>query len=198
MIRSILIDMRYQPEHKAETHKKIVKDASRRVRAEGLNGAAVAAVMRDTGLTHGGFYKHFESKDDLLAESLKEAFREITETLLNVAQKARPGEEWKAIVKSYLRPEMCEYPERGCPLPALGPELARADRKMKGKILPELVNYKDRMVPFMPGRRTADKERAFFAIFSTMVGAVEIAGMLPDPAREKVLESARDLLLRSY
>ena len=52
--------MRYRPEHKAEVHQKIVKDASRRVRAEGLNGAAVAAVMRDTGLTHGGFYKHFE------------------------------------------------------------------------------------------------------------------------------------------
>ena len=54
-----------------------MKDASRRVRAEGLNGAAVAAVMRDTGLTHGGFYKHFGSKDDLLLESLREGFREI-------------------------------------------------------------------------------------------------------------------------
>ena len=66
--------MRYQPGHKAEIHQKIVKDASQRVRAEGLNGAAVAAVMRDTGLTHGGFYKHFESKDELLIESLKESF----------------------------------------------------------------------------------------------------------------------------
>ena len=69
--------MRYPPEHKLEIHQKIVKDASERVRVEGLNGAAVAAVMRDTGLTHGGFYKHFGSKDDLLVESLSEAFREI-------------------------------------------------------------------------------------------------------------------------
>jgi TetR/AcrR family transcriptional repressor of nem operon len=67
--------MRYRPEHKLETHQKIVKDASRRVRAEGLNGAAVAAVMKDAGLTHGGFYKHFGSKDDLLLESLREGFR---------------------------------------------------------------------------------------------------------------------------
>jgi TetR/AcrR family transcriptional repressor of nem operon len=58
--------MRYLPEHKAETHQKIVKDASRRVRAEGMTGAAVSAVMRDAGLTHGGFYKHFGSKDELL------------------------------------------------------------------------------------------------------------------------------------
>ena len=62
----------------------------------------------------------------------------------------------------------------------------------------ELVNYKNRLVRFMPGRRTADKERAFFAIFSTMIRAAEIARLLADSAiREKVLGSARDFLLRS-
>ena len=191
--------MRYKPEHKIETHRKIVKDASRRVRAEGLNGAAVGAVMRDTGLTHGGFYKHFGSKDELLVESLKEAFREIEETLRRAAKEAPPDEAWKAIVKTYLQPEFCEHPERGCPLTALAPEMARADKAMKPQIVAELVNYKSQMVPFMPGRRTVDRERAFFAIFSTMIGAVEIARMLPDPAmREKVLASARDFLLRSF
>jgi len=191
--------MRYQPGHKAEIHQKIVKDASRRVRAEGLNGAAVAAVMRDTGLTHGGFYKHFGSKDDLLVESLREGFREIEDNLARAAEQSSPGEAWKAIVKTYLSLELCEHPERGCPLAALAPELARVDKRMKPQILAELVNYKSRMVPFMPGRRTADKERAFFAIFSTMIGAVEIARMLPEPAmREKVLGSARDFLLGSF
>jgi TetR/AcrR family transcriptional repressor of nem operon len=191
--------MRYPPEHKIEIHRKIVKDASRRVRAEGLNGAAVASVMRDTGLTHGGFYKHFGSKDDLLAQSLSAAFREIVETLVRAAEQSPRGEAWKAIVKTYLRPEFCGHPERGCPLAALAPELARADERMKPQIVEELVNYKNRMLPFMPGRRTADKERAFFAIFSTMAGAVEIARMLPDPAtRERVLGSARDFLLRSF
>jgi len=191
--------MRYPPEHKLETHQQIVKDASRRVRTEGLNGAAVAAVMRDTGLTHGGFYKHFGSKDDLIVESLREGFREIIDTLVHAAEQSPHGEGWKAIVKTYLRPEMCEHPERGCPLTALAPELARADKEMKPQIFAEIVNYKNQMQPFMPGRRTADKERAFFTIFSTMIGAVEIARMLPDPAiREKVLGSARDFLLRSF
>ena len=191
--------MRYPAKHNLETHQKIVKDASRRVRAEGMIGAAVAAVMRDTGLTDGGFYKHFGSKDDLLIESLSEAFREFTDILVRAAQQSLPSEAWKTIVKSYLRPELCEHPERGCPIAALAPELARVDKRMKPQIVAELVNYKSRMVPFMPGRRTADKERAFFAIFSTMVGAVEIARMLPDPAmREKVLGSARDFLLRSF
>ena len=144
--------MRYRSGHKVEVHQKIVKDASRRVRAEGVNGTAVSAVMQGAGLTHGGFYKHFASKDDLLVESL-----------------------------------------------ALGPELARVDNRMKPRIVAELVNYKNRMVPFMPGRRTGDKERAFFAIFSTMIGAIEIARLLPEPAmREKVLGSTRDFLLRSF
>jgi TetR/AcrR family transcriptional repressor of nem operon len=191
--------MRYRPEHKVEVHQKIVKDASRRVRAEGLNGAGVAVVMRDTGLTHGGFYKHFGNKDELLLESVSEAFREIADNLALAAEQSHPETAWKAIVKAYLSPEYCDHPERGCPLTTLAPELARVDKRMRGQILAELVNYKDRMVPFMPGRRTADKERAFFSIFSTMIGAVEIARMLPEPAmREKVLTSARDFLLHSF
>ncbi len=191
--------MRYRPEHKAEIHQKIVKDASRRLRTEGLSGAAVSTVMRDTGLTHGGFYKHFESKDDLILESLHEAFREIEEILVGAAEQSRTDEPWTAIVKTYLNPDYCDHAERGCPLTALAPDLARVDKKMRGQILSELVNYKGRMLPFMPGRRAADRERAFFAIFSTMIGAIELARMLPEPAmREKVLGSARDLLLRSF
>ena len=191
--------MRYQPEHKAETHQKIVKDAARRVRAEGMTGAAVSAVMRDAGLTHGGFYKHFESKDELLLESLSEAFQEIADRLAQAAEQSQPETAWKAIVKTYLSLEYCDHVEYGCPLPALAPELARADKAMKPRIFEELKKYRSRMLPFMPGQRTADKESAFFAIFSTMVGAIEIARMLPEPAmREKVLASARELLLRSY
>ena len=191
--------MRYRPEHKAEVHQKIVKDASRRVRAEGLNGAGVAAVMRDTGLTHGGFYKHFGNKDELLLESLRDAFREISDTLAHAAEQSPSETAWKAIVKTYLSLEFCDQAERGCPLTALAPELARVDKKMRGQVLSELVTYRDRMIPFMPGRRTADKERAFFQIFSTMIGAVAMARMLPAPEmREKVLAGARDLLLRSF
>jgi TetR/AcrR family transcriptional regulator, transcriptional repressor for nem operon len=191
--------MRYPPEHKAEIHQKIVKDASRRVRVEGLNGAAVAAVMRDTGLTHGGFYKHFENKDSLLLESLRQAFQEIEETLLQAAHQAPRGEEWKAIVKTYLSPDLCDNPDRGCPLVALAPELTRVEKTMKPQILAQLAHYKSQMQPLMPGRRKEDKERAFFAIFSTMIGAVELARLLPDRAmRESVLAGSRDFLLRSF
>jgi TetR/AcrR family transcriptional repressor of nem operon len=191
--------MRYRPEHKGEIHQKIVKDAARRVRAEGIAGAAVSAVMRDAGLTSGGFYKHFESKDELLLESLSEAFREIADRLAQAAEKSQPGTAWKTIVKIYLSPEHCDHAECGCPLASLAPELARAEKTMKGRIFGELTKYKSRMLPFMPGRRAADKERAFVVIFSTMLGAVGLARILPDQAiRTSVLANARDFLLRSF
>jgi TetR/AcrR family transcriptional repressor of nem operon len=191
--------MRYRPEHKAEIHQKIVKDASRRVRAEGLTGAAVSAVMRDAGLTHGGFYKHFGSKDELLLASLEEAFCEISDRLARAGKQSPPGTAWKAIVKTYLSPEHLAHPEFGCPVAALAPELARADKRMKSGILTQLAGYKSQILPLMPGRRATDKERAYFIIFSTMIGAIQIARIQPDPAtREKVLSTARDFLLSTF
>ena len=191
--------MRYRPEHKAETHQKIVKDASRRVRIRGLSGAAVSAVMRDAGLTHGGFYKHFGSKDELLAASLEEAFGEISDRLARAAEQSPPETAWKAIVKAYLSPGHLAHPEFGCPVAALAPELARVDKAMKSHILAELERYKSKMLPIMPGRRTADKERAYLVIFSTMIGAIQIARLQSDPAaRERVLSTARDFLLNSF
>ena len=191
--------MRYRPDHKIEVHQKMVNDASQRFRAEGLSGAAVSAVMRDSGLTHGGFYKHFESKDELLIESLSQAFREISERLADAGEQSQPGTAWKAIVKAYLSPEHCDHAESGCPLAALAPELARSDEAMKARILGELAKYKARILPFMPGRRAADRERAFFVIYSTMLGAIAIARLLPDPTtRAAVLASTRDFLLGSF
>lgn len=191
--------MRYPPEHKAETHRKIVKDASRRVLAEGITGSAVAAVMRDAGLTHGGFYKHFRSKDELLLESVMDAFSQMEDFLVRAAVKSRPGAAWKAIVKAYLSLEHCDHIESGCPMPALAPELARAGKAIKARIPEEVMKYRSRMIPFMPGRRKADKARNFLAIFSTMIGAVAIARLFPDLAiRAAILAHTRNFLLRSF
>ncbi len=191
--------VRYSPEHKPETRKKIVEDASRRFRAEGLHGAGVADVMRDTGLTHGGFYKHFSSKDDLLAESVTEGFEQMSARLLKAAERVPSTSAWKAIVREYLSPDHCHHPETGCPLAALAPELARGDAGTKKRITTAMVEYKSRLLPFMPGRRAVDKERAFFAIFSTMIGAVEMARMISDRnASERILASTKNFLLRSF
>ena len=199
MTASILRDMRYAPEHKAEVHQRIVEDAARQVRAEGLTGAGVATIMRRTGLTHGGFYKHFESKEELLTESVAEAFRDFADKLASVAQGSGPEAPWRAIIKEYLNVKHCKHVEQGCPLSALAPDMARVNPKMKGQIVGDILQYKSRMVPFMPGRRTIEKERNFFVIFSTMIGAMEIARILPNStAQEKVLSSTREFLLATF
>src|SRR6516165_12693845 len=123
--------MRYEPEHKAETHERIVKDASRQLRRAGLSGSGVARVMRASGLTHGGFYKHFRSKNDLLVEAISEAFRQRGAEVERIAAGAEPGEGWKAIINWYLSEEHCAHPEIGCPIAALAPELSRMDSKTK-------------------------------------------------------------------
>jgi TetR/AcrR family transcriptional repressor of nem operon len=191
--------MRYEREHKANTHKRIVEDAARRFRSEGLGGASVATVMRDTGLTHGGFYKHFPSKNDLLVESIGEAFRETANWLVEVGEQALTGSAWEAIVTAYLSLDHCDHPENGCPLAALGPELARSERHVKARISAGMVSYKNQLVRLMPGRRIAQKERAFFVIFSTMIGAVALARMMSDTSvRQHVLDAAKEFLLASF
>jgi TetR/AcrR family transcriptional repressor of nem operon len=201
MIRIILYiqAMRYKREHKANTHKKIVEDAARRFRAEGLTGASVASVMQDTGLTHGGFYKHFPSKNDLLVESIADAFQQTARAMIELAEKARPGEAWKTIIEAYLSRDHIDHPDTGCALAALGAELARLDGDVKARLGAGLVSYKDAFSRFMPGKRAAQRDRAFFVIFSTMVGAVTLARMLPDQAsRQHVLNTAKDFLLKSF
>ena len=191
--------MRYQPEHKAEIHEQIVKDAARRDRTSGLAGAAVATVMKDAGLTHGGFYKHFKSKDELLLEALRAGFAEFEDRLMRAAETSKPEHAWKAIVKTYLDPAHCDDIEHGCPLPALAPDLARVSKSMKGPIVQELITYKNRLTAFMPGRRISDKEKAFFAMITTMSGAIALARILPDKAaRARILGAAKDHLLASY
>ena len=122
--------MRYPPEHKAEVHQKIVRDASRRVRSEGLNGAAVAAVMHDTGLTHGGFYNHFDSRDELVTEALDLALTQsgqvMRERLFDGDKPDIPG-----FVDFYLDESHRTGRAGGCAwlIPGRGGTVDRADRR---------------------------------------------------------------------
>ena len=193
-----LISMRYEPEQKATTHRRIVKNAARRFRAEGLSGPGVAAVMKSSGLTVGGFYKHFRSKDDLLAEAIEEAFVEHGEKFLASIQGVAPAERWKAIVRHYLSPDHCEHPEAGCPMATLGPEIARAGPAIRKKIASLMKARRERMMQFMPGDTDAERERNFNIIFPAMAGAILVARILPEPKeRAKILNDLRDHLLQS-
>jgi TetR/AcrR family transcriptional regulator, transcriptional repressor for nem operon len=191
--------MRYDPDHKARTHRKIVRTASRQLRAKGLNGSAVATLMRASGLTHGGFYRHFGKRDDLVVEAIEESLQELRDRLVEAAQKARPGEGWKAMVRSYLTLEMCDHPDEGCPIAALAPDMARTRPALKQKISAAILKLREALLPFMPGKNADEKAANFLAIFSSMVGTIAIARTIPDPGmRQRILNSVRDQLVHSF
>ena len=191
--------MRYDPHHKARTRGRIVRNASRQLRAKGLNGPAVSTLMKASGLTHGGFYRHFRSRDDLVVEAIEESLQDLRATLIAAAQKAEPGEGWKAMVKSYLALERCDHAEEGCPIAALAPDMARTRPVLKQRISAAILKLREKLLPFMPGRNDEEKSANFLAIFSSMVGAIAIARTMPDPAvRQRILNSVRDHLLESF
>lgn len=191
--------MRYEADHKARTHRRIVKNAARRLRAEGLRGPGVASVMKASGLTVGGFYKHFHSKSDLFAEALEEGFAEFGDRVLAALKDVPPAERWKTIVRWYLSPDHCEHSATGCPVAALAPEIARAPLAIRKRFAQMMKARSDRMVQFMPGQSAAEKQKNFYIIFTAMGGAVAIARILPDPEeRQKILDAVRDHLLASF
>jgi TetR/AcrR family transcriptional repressor of nem operon len=189
--------MRYEPEHKTRTRDRIVRNAARKFRAEGINGPGVASVMKASGLTVGGFYKHFRNKDELLAEAIAQGFSDSSEKIYSFLQNVPREDKWKEIVRLYLSPEHCAQPKTGCPVAALASEIARAKPRVRKRIAGLIKEY--RWVEFMPGASAAEREQNFFVILSAMAGAVSIARVLTDPAdKTRVLNSVRDHLLRSF
>jgi TetR/AcrR family transcriptional repressor of nem operon len=191
--------MRYDSEHKAKTHAKIVKDASRQFRAEGLNGLGVASLMKASGLTVGGFYKHFGSKDDLLLEAVEESVHDIGSQVLEWASQAPAGSGWKEIVTKYLSLQHCDGVEWGCPTAALAADIARTSVHMKKKLAHSMEEYWAQLVHFMPGDTPSERESNWAVIYSTMVGAVTVARtMTSKAAKLRLLNTVRDHLLGSY
>jgi TetR/AcrR family transcriptional repressor of nem operon len=154
--------------------------------------------MEASGLTHGGFYRHFGKRDDLVVEAIEESLQELRDRLVEAAQKARPGEGWKAMVRSYLTLEMCDHPDEGCPIAALAPDMARTRPALKQKISSAILKLREALLPFMPGKNADEKAANFLAIFSSMVGTIAIARTMPDPTvRQRILNSVRDQLVTS-
>lgn len=191
--------MRYDAEHKTRTHKKIVRNAARQLRANGLNGSAVATVMKASGLTHGGFYRHFGSRDDLVAEAVEESLQELRDRLIAATKEAKPGEGWKAMVRSYLTLERCDRLDDGCPIAALAPDIARTRPGVKRRSAAAILKFREEILPYMPGKDAEEKATNFLAIISSMVGTIALARTMPDAAlRQRILNRVRDHLLASF
>ncbi|KLK92381.1 hypothetical protein AA309_15535 [Microvirga vignae] len=192
--------MRYGKGHKEQTHKRVVDVAAARFRANGIEGTGVAGLMADAGLTHGGFYAHFKSKDDLVREALAEAHAHSREIWAKEAKAARErGEDGlEAIVRRYLRPTHRDRPEAGCSVAALAPEVARNDpdtRDVMAHAVDEMAAIIGSELP--PTVPEGKARETAYAIFALMIGTLQLARITTDQAlSEAILQSGRDAALR--
>jgi len=191
--------MRYSKEHKLETHARIVKKASVRLREKGAHGIGVADLMKEAGLTHGGFYAHFDSREALVIEAFAYAMDRGTERWRKLAEATPPEKRLATIVGSYLTPLHRDDPGNGCAIPTLGAEIARESpktRKAFAAKLEQMIEMFAEQLPDVP-RKVARKQA--MAAVATMMGTIVLArvassGELSDEilgaGREAVLDRA--------
>jgi TetR/AcrR family transcriptional regulator, transcriptional repressor for nem operon len=188
--------MRYSKEHKQETRDRIVRKASIRLREKGAHGIGVADLMKEAGLTHGGFYAHFDSREALVIEAFNYAMDRATERWRKMAEETPPEKRLATIVESYLTTIHRDDPGRGCAVPTLGPEIARESpktRKAFAAKLEEMIEMMADQVPELP--RKAARAQAIAAL-STMAGALVLSRVAGSGEfSEEILGAAREAVL---
>ena len=167
--------MRYSREHKQETHDRIVRKASVRLREKGAHGIGVADLMKEAGLTHGGFYAHFDSRDALVIEAFNHAMERSTARWRKMAEGIPPEKRFASIVETYLTPLHRDDAGHGCAITSLGAEIARESprtRKAFAAKIDEMVEMIADQLADLP-RKTARKQA--IAALATMMGTLVLS-----------------------
>src|SRR5262252_10058929 len=152
--------MRKSREETARTRERIIQAASEEIRANGVAGSGLAGLMKAVGLTHGGFYKHFESKDQLVAESVALAFDQILGQLQSSIQGKRPDAALVALVGEYVSAHLRDQVEKSCPLSAIGTELRRTDSGTAAVVrsgMERLTSLVEQQITGVSGRQAAER-----------------------------------------
>jgi TetR/AcrR family transcriptional repressor of nem operon len=179
--------MRVSKEVMAEHKEQIIAAAARGYRERGFDGISVADLMKEVGLTHGGFYRHFSSKDELIVLS---ALRAVSETILEwrkIADDAT-GDRLEAVVHYYLSLRHHDHPETGCLAAALGCELSRLPSSVKDAVTDGERQMIDFLSGIAPGKTKALRRRQAIVAFASMVGGMTLARMASDDElRQEIL-----------
>ena len=186
--------MRYPPGHKDKTRQRITHAAATVFRRQGFHAGGVDAVMAEAGLTAGGFYAHFKSKDHLFGEAIAAALQQVRRRRDAWAQGHEGFRRVHAVFDSYLSTQHCDAIAEGCPLPALLPEVARAPDAVRSRFQEEAERWLDEIVACMVPRRAGDRElAATWIAFAS--GALQLARTQPDRRRaSRILRHARGQL----
>lgn len=191
--------MRYAAEQKSETHEKILTAAARSFREHGSEINGIGQVMKELGLTKGGFYRHFESKGDLYAAAVARAFEELGDRLVAVARAAPKGAGLRAVIEDYLSVRHLSAPGAGCPLAALAPEIARQPFAIRKRINQSMQAYAERMLPWIPGRTVAERRARAFILFTGMAGVLVGARAIAEAeGRDRMLAAARSFYTEAF
>lgn len=188
--------MRYSREHKFQTHARIVKKASVKLREKGAHGIGVADLMKDAGLTHGGFYAHFDSREALVIEAFTHAMDRSTEFWRKLSEETAPEKRLSKIVNTYLTPAHRDDPGHGCALPALAAEIARESVKTRRVFATRMEQMIDMFAAQFDGvpRKTARK-RAMAAL-ATMMGSLVMARTAGSGEfSDEILKAGREAVL---
>lgn len=174
--------MRVSSEEKERSRARIVEAAGRMFREQGIAGASVGDIMAAAGMTHGGFYRHFADKDDLLVAALAEAFERFAAPMVGVPPE-EGAERVAAFRRAYLSAEHCGAPGQGCPAAALGPEIARSGAPVRAAFAAGL----ERIVGAMAQGAGGDARAEALRQVAMMLGAVVIARAAGGDLAEEVL-----------
>jgi TetR/AcrR family transcriptional regulator, transcriptional repressor for nem operon len=181
--------MKVSREQAAENRERIVQVAAKLFRERGFDGIGVADLMKSAGLTHGGFYGHFTSKEDLAAEACKRALDESLETW-SAAIETAPGEAFSKIVNSYLSEDHRDGPGNGCLVAALGSDLGRQAPPIRRVATEGIRALVGQLMRLVPEKSKSARRRKALSDLATMVGAVTIARAADDPELSKAVLDA--------
>jgi TetR/AcrR family transcriptional regulator, transcriptional repressor for nem operon len=167
--------MRYSKEHKQETHARIVRKASVRLREKGAHGVGVADLMKEAGLTHGGFYAHFDSRDALVIEAFAHAMDRSTERWRKMVSETPPEKRLATMVENYLTPSHRDDAGHGCAVPALSADIARESPKTRKAFAAKVEQMIDMMADQIPDLPRKAARRQAAAALATMMGTLVLA-----------------------
>ena len=178
------------PTRKEVTHERIVGAAARAIRRSGYDGTGVADIMNKVGLTHGGFYAHFASREAMLAEAADRAGAESVATLTRVATAAPPQEALRSMIRAYLSKDHVEDAETGCPVAALGSETPRQAARVRRAATRRIEEMIDVVARHSPDQGEPGAYENALVLVATMVGALVLARAVDDPKLSKALREA--------
>ncbi len=188
--------MRYSREHKQETHDRIVRKASVRLREKGAHGIGVADLMKEAGLTHGGFYAHFDSREALVMEAFAYAMDRSMEHWRKITGEVAPEKRLALVTESYLSTLHRDNAGTGCSIVALGAEIARESPKARKAFAGKLDEMIEQLADYIPNLPRKAARKQAIAMLATMAGTMLLARIAgSSELSDEVLKTGRDSAL---